>query len=546
MLDRSSKLLPACVIVAAATGVLAGVFHAIEVAEPIAVSNPRLWSMFAGGANRVSIAWEGARGPDTITTPRWIKDGDSEETFEFYGQAGVVTTEHLAIAVGYLVGLGSDGTEPWVGNLDNDVVVAFSRLDGSVIWTTPIPPALLDSWSTPAVDVIHDSLIITASDRVMSLALADGSVRWSTQIDGIVVNASPVVTDDAHPKNRMFITNYSFASGVSGRLYCLNTSPFHPVTNPFQPGQLIWSRTLNGQTSGSTPAYENGVVYVATATGGGRWDQGTIQAFRANATAAPAALWRYEHTDPTGFFSGPAVKGNAVYASTYSFHGGQYSASTVRINATTGQQRWSVPTNRTSTVPVPLDNGQVLVSGGLAYTAMFPLFGSLPSLQLIAELPTGNGAVRLWDSAMDTHVDTNLNGQWDPGEPFLAVGGWTCQPIVRYDESGRPIAYVGSAPNPGTAGFFGHSPAMRAVDLTKHPTQAGFIIETALQCGGSPALSDREMYAVGALGLYAFGAPSWSHSSILSMWVSRILPDLNGDGQLDGRDFLLAMQHASD
>src|SRR5690606_5523427 len=150
-----------------------------------------------------------------------------------------------------------------------------------------------------------------------------------------------------------------------------------------------------------------GVVYVSTATGGAQWDQGTIQAFPAAATSAPDALWRYEHTDPTGFFSGPAVKGNAVYASTNSFHGGQYSAATLRVNATTGQQRWSVPTNRTDTVPVPLDNGQVLVSGGLSYTAMFPLFGSLPSLQLIAELPAGNGAVRVWDSAMATHVDTN-------------------------------------------------------------------------------------------------------------------------------------------
>ena len=35
---------------------------------------------------------------------------------------------------------------------------------------------------------------------------------------------------------------------------------------------------------------------------------------------------------------------------------------------------------------------------------------------------------------------------------------------------------------------------MRAVDLTKHPTQPGFIIESASQCGGSPALSDRELY----------------------------------------------------
>ena len=68
--------------------------------------------MFAGGAKRVSIAWAGARGPDNIATPRWIKNGDSEESFEFYGQAGVVTTEHLVIAVGYLFNVEVQIEEP--------------------------------------------------------------------------------------------------------------------------------------------------------------------------------------------------------------------------------------------------------------------------------------------------------------------------------------------------------------------------------------------------------------------------------------------------
>ncbi len=545
-MNRSSNPLHARLMVGAATGILAGTLHASDPTEPLAVSDPRLWSAFAGNAKRVSIAWPAARGPDNITTPRWVKNGDSEETFQFFGQAGVVTTPHLVIAVGSLVGFGPDGSEQWVGALDHDSVVAFSRLDGSVVWTAPVPSAFLNSRSTPAVDVIHNSLIITAGNLVTALSLADGSVRWSTQIPGTIVNASPVVTDDLHPNNRAFITDHSSAATTSGRLYCLNTSPYDLHLNPYQPGQLLWSRALGGQTSGNSPAYHDGVVYVTTATGGTQWDQGTIQAFPAAAAAAPDALWRYEHTDPTGFFSGPAVKGGGVYASSYSYHGGQYSASTVRVNAVTGAQRWCVPTNRTDTTPVPLDNGWVLVSGGLSYTAMFPVFGSLPSLQLIAELPTGNGAVRLWDSAMSTHMDTNHNGRWDPGEPYMAVGGWTCQPIVRYDEAGRPIAYIGSAPNPGGDGFFGPSPSMRAVDLTKHPTQPGFLIEFAPGCGGSPALSERELYAVGAHGLHAFGAPSWSQAAIISMWATRTLPDLNGDGFLNGQDFLIAMQNASD
>lgn len=545
-MDQSKSLWTACLILGTATGILSDTLHAMDVSEQFAVHNPRLWSMFAGGAKRVSIAWPGARGPDNITTPRWVKNGDSEETFEFFGQAGVVTTQHLVIAVGSLVGFGPDSPEPWVGMLDHDSVVAFSRFDGSVVWTAAVPMAVLNSRSTPAVDVINDSLILTAGNLVTSLALTDGSVRWSTQIQGTVVNASPVVTYDLHPNNRAYITDHASSATTSGRLYCINTSPYNASLNPYQPGELLWSKALGGQTSGNSPAYDQGVVYVTTATGGTQWDQGTIQAFSAAATTAPDALWRYEHTDPTGFLSGPAVKGNALYASSYSYHGGQYSASTVRVNATTGVQQWSIPTNRTDTTPVPLNNGHVLVSGGLSYTAMFPLFGSLPSLQLIAEVPVGIGAVRLWDSAMSTHVDTNRNGRWDPGEPYLAVGGWTCQPIVRYNEAGHATVYIGSAPNPGTAGFFGPSPSMRAIDLSKHPAQAGFIIEFASECGGSPALSDRELYAVGKHGLYAFGAPSWDQATILSMWATRTLPDLNGDGIVNGQDFLIAMQNAND
>ncbi len=562
----------------AAAGLGAGLLNP-QVAEQQVIFDQRLWGMFAGGPNRVSRAHASAIGPASIANPRWVKQGDDLETFEFYGQAGVVTTDSLIIAVGFQTEFGTQsqptpndglpgvpggtaipgtpggtthGAEPTdPGSIPNaprgvDSVVAFSRIDGSVVWATNIPIALLDSWSTPCVDQVNGTLIVAAGGQMIALSLEDGSEVWSTSLGRIVVNASPVATHDLGDSNRAFITDHSFATGSSGRLYCINTSPFLPGINPYQPGAIVWSVSLEGQTSGNTPAYRDGVVYVSTATGGSEWDQGTIRAYPAAANTAPQPLWRYEHTDPTGFFAGMAVTGDAIFASTYSFHGGQYSASTVRLDRSNGRQIWVVPTNRTDMVPVPLDGGLVLVSGGLPFISTFPAFGSLPSLQLIQEHPRGLGATLLWDSAMDTLVDLNDNGAWDPGEPFLNIGGWTNQPIVFRDKADRLLACVGSAPDPGVSGFFGPSTALTIVDLSKNPWEHGFVAQSATDCGGSPALADREIYAVGASGLYAFGAPSWSRGVVLARWANQTLPDFNGDGVLNGTDLMLALQHARD
>lgn len=550
---------------AASTAGVLGAWTADNAGDPLPIFLQRIWPAFAGGPDRLSIAPPGAFGPLAIESPRWIKSGDEIESFEFYGQSGVVVTPELVVAVGFQSGFAegegpqadnntgtgpadpSDpGPQPGLQPRGQDTVVAFSRLDGSVVWTTPVPVALLDSWSTPAFDALHNTLLVGAGGRLIAINAADGTKAWNTPLDRIIVNASPVATYDLERRNRAFITDHSFATGSSGRLYCVNTSPFHATHNPYQPGEIVWTVNLEGQTSGNSPSYRDGVVYVSTASGGDTWDQGTVRAYPADALSAPQPLWVYHHTDPSGFFAGVAVTNDSVYASSYSFQGGQYSASTVRLDRDTGEQRWSVPTNRTDVVPVPLGNGMVLVSGGVPFTSMFPVFGSLPSLQLIYEHEWSGEAALVWDSAMDTWQDLNANGQWDPGEPFLAIGGWTCQPVVVWDEDGRPLAYAGVAPNPKLDGYFGPSRSMRLVDLTKHPRDAGFVVQTAPDCGGSPGLSESELYSVGRDGVYAFGAPSMPRGEILVRWANHTLPDFNGDGLLDGRDFTIAMRYAED
>lgn len=527
-----------------------------------ALLDGRLWAGFAGGPERLSIAAPGATGPVSISFPRFVADGDEDESFVLYGQTGVVVTDDLVIGVGYRGESGPrgsggagqpDGLGTTVGEtatampiesqrpLGSDAIAAFSRLNGALVWSASIPLAILDSWSSPCLDIQHGTVIVAAGSDVLALSLDDGSPVWSTDLGRIVVNASPAVTADLGPADRLFITDHSYATGSDGRLFCLNIDPFDAARNPYQPGEIVWSVDLDGQTSGCTPAYAGGMVYVATSTGGTAWDQGTIQAYDATRRQAPAPKWVYQHTDPTGFFSGPVIRGDALYASTYSFQGLQYSASTIRLDRSSGVQKWSVPTNRTDVSPVPLGDGRVLVSGGIPFNEQFPAFGSLPSLQLIYETPWGSAA-RVWDSAYETHQDSNNDGDWDPGESFLSIGGWTIQPVV-VERGGVLMAYVGASPDPTIDGFFGASDRLVLVNLDKRPDQAGFIVQSVDGCGASPAVVGDELYSVGAAGLYGFGLPPMNATQVVDLWNQGRLPDVNGDGRVDLSDLYLALQN---
>ncbi|MFK7883698.1 MAG: PQQ-binding-like beta-propeller repeat protein [Phycisphaerales bacterium] len=539
----------------------------------------RAWSTFAGGPTRVAVAPVGTQGPSLLTSPRFVFDGDDKQNFVFYGQTAVAMTDELVIAIGYesdFFGIRIPG-EP--GNIDtdansdvpdsttnagqsgfdgatttpdsyqqpvgSDVVVAFSRSDGSLRWVSEVPIALLDSWSAPCVDIARNSVLVATGTKICAISLDDGSELWRVSLDNLVVNATPVVTDDLPGRNRAFITDHSFASGAEGNLFCINVDPYHPTLNPYKPGELVWIVDLDGQTSGSTPAYRDGLVYVATASGGSQWDQGTIQAIPANTDSPPLQTWVYEHTAPAGFFSGVAVTNNGVYASSYSFTGDQFSAQTVRLNRYDGQQVWSVPTNRTDTTPVPFGDQFVLVSGGVPFSSQFPAFGSLPSLQLIVETSFG-AAARVWDSALDTLDDTNHNYAWDPGEDFLSLGGWTIQPAV-LEIGGKHYAYVGTTPDPtGPDGFFGASPELALIDLSKHPADHGFVVQWGMGSGASPALAGTELYTVGAEGVFAYGAPAMPIERVVALWTSGTLPDYNADGVADLVDLGIAMEHAQD
>lgn len=474
-------------------------FPAANQQSPQTINHSSSWTHLGGNARRQSNA-STSNQTLSLDSPIWIGGGDGSTTYIPIAQTGLVVDSAQIYAL---------ATNPDAPG--SSFAVCYHRLSGDFQWATPIPPAILDSWSTPAVDIQNHQLIIATSDRLISIDTNTGMKNWSTPIGGITVNASPIVTADLGDSDRAFITNYSFGGGTPSQLTCINTDPFNPVKNPYQPGEIIWQSPLIGDSSGNTPAYADGMIYVSTASSAGS-TAGQVLAFDATASTQPDPTWTFTNPINAGFFSGVSIAHGNLYASSYTFTGFQFSANTVKINKRSGELQWSIPTNRTDAMPIVLNNGDVIVSGGVPIGAFdfLPFFGSLPSIQYITQ--SNNTPTILWDSALDTLDDTNANGIWDFGESFLSIGGWTHQPIVTSVDTNinnTPMLLVGTAPATTPGVQFAHNTDLSLIDLTKLPTDPGFIVEHFSGAGSTPAMIDSWIYTSGESGIHAF-SPSKS------------------------------------
>lgn len=387
----------------------------------------------------------------------------------------------------------------YVGTIGaQDKLISVNPTTGAVAWATSVPNPSWDSFSTPAIDQ-HNGTVLVASGKKVTAVRRNGTIAWQT-VDLLqdVVNSSPVVTSDLGGRDRAFITDFS--SGF-GNLYCINVDPYDGVNNPFTPGQIVWTRTLNGYTSGATPAYLDGVVYVGLYKTPGS-NAGAILAFDATSTTAggPAPLWTFTNVINTGFFGGMCVRDGSLYASSYGFYGDEQGSNTVRLNTSTGALVWSTPSNRTDMMPV-VARGRVYVSGGLQQS-LNGGFGTFPTVQAF-DATTG---AMIWDSGRDTWNDSDHDTVIEPGE-FLAMGGWTIQPFVITSPSDARLI-VGVMPELPDD-IAGPSMQLIAIDLasTPNPTPPyyGFVVDAYSGAGSSPAYFNGRIYAVGPEGLTALG-----------------------------------------
>jgi outer membrane protein assembly factor BamB len=453
--------------------------------RPTPLVSTELWTHLGSTPSHRSLTrWA----PVDLSTPIWISDGDASTHLSFLPQSGIVATQSSLYALGY------DTSNPSV-----DLLACFDQADGSLRWTAPVPFAILDSWSTPAIDLASDTVFVASGAFITAIDATSGALRWQSALDKPVVNASPVVTADLRSSDRLFITDYSFGSPDQGTLYCINIDAYHPVVNPYFPGERVWSVDLGGATSGNTPAYTRGKVFVSTA--GSATNHGLIHRFDARATTTPTPDWTTPNPLPIGFFSGVSVVGNAVYASSYSFSAGHHNSNTLKLDARNGALYWSAPSNRTDVAPLVLSDGRVLVSAGPP-TGSFTFFGSRPSIAMyntFGEL--------VWDSAIETHDDTNTNGAWEPGEAYLSVGGWTHLPIL-VEHNDTHLLYAGTLADPDTHGFYAPCAELRIIDLDRHPNDPGFVIEQFTGAGTTPAFARGRLFTIGDDGIHAFAPAS--------------------------------------
>src|SRR5690606_13696489 len=193
---------------------------------------------------------------------------------------------------------------------------------------------------------------------------------------------------------------------------------------PFGRGEIVWEFDL-GQTAGTTPAYDDGVVYVATAGDSAGRPPGLLFALPAGVSVSPNPLWATPNPAPEGFYGGVCVTTaggqRVLYAASYAFYGGLMSGNLVKVLADTGAVVWSIPANRTASIPIPLGDSRILISAGLQG------FGTVPSVQMFRD--NGASAQLMWDTALWTWKDLNGDLSLDPGE-FTPMGGWTHQPAA--------------------------------------------------------------------------------------------------------------------
>jgi outer membrane protein assembly factor BamB len=455
--------------------------------EPKSLDATTGWTHFAGDAKRNSITH--APSLPSLAQTAWVNTDHIT-----IPQTGLVIDDHHVYA------LTRDATNA-------SFATALDRSTGEEVWSMPIAPPILDSWSTPVIDTEHRTLIVTTGASIVALDADTGDEIWSRTINTTIVNASPVVTHDLGDRDRVLITTYSFGFGEPAQLICINTDPFDEITNPFEPGDIVWSLQLNADSSGNTPAYQNGRLYLATASDGIS-QRGTVRCYDITGDTAPdTPLWMFTNTINAGFFGGVSIAKGHVYASSYAFTGLQTSANTIKLNKLNGSLAWSVPTNRTDATPIVLPTGDVVVSSGVATGAFdfLPFFGSLPSVQFIDD--QGSTAITLWDSALSTHEDLNTNGIWDFGEPYLSIGGWTHQPLA-IRTNAIPHLLVGSLPETQPGVNIDHNTTLSIIDLTKTPVDPGFIVEQSTSTGDTPAYASGWIYSSGAGGIMAFAPPS--------------------------------------
>lgn len=418
---------------------------ALLIAQPAVAQDA--WTHRGGTPARNSVASAGTA--PALDAPRWIAVPNEGE---FVGQSAPVVHDGRVFAHAWRE-VEIDGDWVPISSL-----VAIDEAAGTVIWQTDVGEMAGDSWSAPTVDAERGWVLIATVDQLTAVEAGTGAIAWQTPLGGEVVNGTVCVADTL-----ALVSTF----GTYGELIAVNLDTESPA---YQPGDIFWQRSL-GYSSGTEVAVDPAMASRLVATD----SDGYLQELAPDNTpgwtyAVPGAGPGGWYSSPYGtFFGGCVIDDGQVFAATYNFSGTGDNSLLCCVDAVTGAEVWTAPCERTDVTPLVAAD-VVLLSAGLDG------FGSVPKLQAFRR----SDGQKLWE--------------------YAGAGGWTILPVL----VGSTL-YVGVSPSGGYS--FGPCPELVAIDITKTPQDAGFIVESYLGCGSSPAYASGSIYTVGAAGLYAFGPP---------------------------------------
>jgi len=318
----------------------------------------------------------------------------------------------------------------------------FDIASGAELWTAPVGIDPWGSWASPAVDPTTNSVMLGAANTMVCVDATTGTSKWVSNptFTNDVANCSPLVLG-----NRIFVADSGWSNTGQSYVYSVRMSD----------GTIDWSQpigTMTGTTLAADPSGAN--VYVADSDGANGWIRGF------SALDGTPGINQQIDTGNGGFWGGVSMNAGALYAVNYPFSG-DFDATLYKINPADGSVIWSEPAVRGDTMPV-VANGMVFLSGGNTSTY-----------------------VQAFDDATGDLLWT-----------FDQAGDWTQQAL--YADG---LLYVGQ----GVAGSWDPDPALAlyVLDTSLTPADPGFVVDTYVGAGSSPALGS-DLYTIGAAGIYHF------------------------------------------
>jgi outer membrane protein assembly factor BamB len=386
----------------------------------------------------------------SIAVPRFVATAGN---IELVGQSAPVVADHKIFVCGRRTTI-VNRTQTVV----TDMLVAFSEIDGQLLWAEPVGVAQWDSFSPPTVDLERGHVLMASGTTVTALDMNTGALVWQTTL-----GTRPVVNGSICVSGSMaYVIDYTGAA-TGAKLHALNLDPNHPT---LAPGAVAWRQSIRmGSGNEVTVVPSPSPMLIATDAGG----------YLRQFSPAGSAGWIFGVPGAGGFwppppfgafFGGAAVVDGCIYAATYEFYGYEDSGLLHCVDAATGQTLWAEPAERTDTIPVVTES-MVLLSAGING------YGSRPKVEAF-DRATGH---KLWE--------------WTGG------GGWSVQPVL----VGHTL-YVGVLP---VDDDYAPCTELVALDITRTPDDPDFVIESFLGAGSSPAFANGNLYTIGADGLFAFG-----------------------------------------